>query len=92
MHERYVQASDFFEQLPRFGFGKFWIARFDDEKESVVGRLCKALPVENRVIPFRQLIENEQRAAGLASVSAPAGWTGCKRSPSAAGKPAHRRS
>src|SRR5439155_1435677 len=53
--QRDVLAANLLEQFPCNRFRKLRIARFDDEKESVIRDLREPLPIEHRMIPAWQL-------------------------------------
>src|SRR3954468_21816877 len=61
VHHGEMLTATLLEQPPRFVFSKARIARFDHEKEPVVGRSCEAIPVENWVIPARQPVHDQHR-------------------------------
>ena len=62
--DRDVLAAGLLEQLARFHFSKARIARLDHQEKSVVGRATETFPIENRVIPARQTVHNEQSKEG----------------------------
>src|SRR3954453_17728935 len=59
VHHGDVLAAGFLEKLLRFRFGEARIASFDHEEEAVVSRPAKTLPIENRMIPARQPVHDE---------------------------------
>src|SRR5215211_8576997 len=59
VHHGDVLAATLFQEPLRFAFSKARIARFDDQKKSVVRRAAKTVPVENRMVPARQSVHDQ---------------------------------
>src|SRR5678815_302081 len=56
-----VRATDAFEQFSSLILGKLWIACFDNDEKTIIAGAFKSLPIENGVIPARQLIHCHER-------------------------------
>src|SRR5438105_15853432 len=59
-----VGAAALFQKLARFQLGEPRITRFDDQEKSVIGCAAEPGPVEDRMIPARQTVHDEQREKG----------------------------
>src|SRR5207253_3505713 len=61
VNDRDVLAAATFEEVARFEFGETRVARFDDEKEAVVGCATEPLPIEQGMMPARQAVHDLPR-------------------------------
>src|SRR3954469_24701704 len=59
-----VGSAALLQKLAGFELGKSRIARFDDQEKAVVRGAAEPAPVEDRVIPARQSVHDEQREKG----------------------------